>query len=145
MTFSSSCHDGCVIVLIWLFICTSSWLLILKDPTSFIFSNYFILSCSGFGANANSLNKNRCLLWSLSADSHKGSSMGSKSRHTSGEGYKKISKALKIPQSNTESIIKKQKVHGTTHSLPSSVCQSKLDERKRRHLESGATRNQLAT
>ncbi len=40
-------------------------------------------------------------------------------RHRSGQGYKKMSAALKVPKSTVASIILKWKTFGTTRNLPS--------------------------
>lgn len=66
-------------------------------------------------------------------------------RYTSGEGYKMISLALKIPRSTVKFMVKKWNMHGTTHSLSKSGCPSKLDDREWRHLVWDATRKQMAT
>ncbi len=60
-------------------------------------------------------------------------------RHKLGEGYKNISKALAIPRSTVQSIIKKWKAYGTTSTLPRS------DDRARRTLIREATRRPKAT
>ena len=39
-------------------------------------------------------------------------------RHRSGEGYKTISRVLKVPKSTVSSIIRKWKEYGTTQTLP---------------------------
>uniref|UniRef100_A0A9J7XIJ6 Transposase Tc1-like domain-containing protein n=1 Tax=Cyprinus carpio carpio TaxID=630221 RepID=A0A9J7XIJ6_CYPCA len=65
--------------------------------------------------------------------------------HKSGDGYKKISKALSMPRSTVKSIIKKWKVFGTTRTLPGSGRHSKLDERARRKLLREATKRPTAT
>ncbi len=39
-------------------------------------------------------------------------------RHSSGQGYKKIAAALKVPKSTVASIILKWKTFGTTRTLP---------------------------
>ena len=53
-------------------------------------------------------------------------------RHRSGEGYKKISAALKVPKSTVASIILKWKKFGTTNSLPRSGSPAKLSNRGQR-------------
>lgn len=86
----------------------------------------------------------------------KAASMGSKDlpkqvrdkvveRYTSGEGYKNISKALKMPLRTVKTIIKKWKVYGTTYSQPKSGRPSKLNDRERRQLVREATWNPMAT
>lgn len=66
-------------------------------------------------------------------------------RHKLGEGYKKISKALAIPLSTIQSIIKTWKAYGTTNTLPRSGRPSKLDDRARRKLIREATKRPKAT
>lgn len=66
-------------------------------------------------------------------------------RHKSGEGYKKISKTLNIPQSTVASIIKKWKVYHTTQTLPRSGRPSKLSSRARRKLVRYASKRPMAT
>lgn len=63
-------------------------------------------------------------------------------RYTSGEGYKNISKALKMPLRTVKTIIKKWKVYD---SQPKSGRPSKLDDRERRQLVREATQNPMAT
>lgn len=91
------------------------------------------------------------------AVSHKNSSMGSKDlqkqvndkvveRYTSGEGYKKMSKALKIPPRTVKTIIKKvESVWHHPQSPNKSVRPSKLDDQERRHLVRETIRNSIAT
>lgn len=91
------------------------------------------------------------------AVSHKNSSMGSKDlqkqvndkvveRYTSGEGYKKMSKALKIPPRTVKTIIKKvESVWHHPQSPKKSVRPSKLDDQERRHLVRETVRNSIAT
>lgn len=66
-------------------------------------------------------------------------------RHKLGEGYKKISKALPIPLSTVQSIIKKWRANGTTNTLPRSGHQSKLDDRARKTLIREGTKRPKAT
>ncbi|KAL0147018.1 hypothetical protein M9458_057542 [Cirrhinus mrigala] len=60
-------------------------------------------------------------------------------RHRSGQGYKNISAALKVPKSTVASIILKWKTFGTTRTLPRAGRPAKLSYRGRRALvrESG--------
>ncbi|KAL0159195.1 hypothetical protein M9458_042920, partial [Cirrhinus mrigala] len=53
-------------------------------------------------------------------------------RHRSGQGYKNISAALKVPKSTVASIILKWKTFGTTRTLPRAVRLAKLSYRGRR-------------
>ncbi|KAL0184889.1 hypothetical protein M9458_020585 [Cirrhinus mrigala] len=55
-------------------------------------------------------------------------------RHRPGQGYKKISAALKVPKSTVASIILKWKPFGTTRTLPRAGCLAKLSYRGRRAL-----------
>ena len=55
-------------------------------------------------------------------------------RNKSGEGYRKISAALKVPMSTVASIIRKWKKFGTTRTLPRAGRPSKLSDRGRRAL-----------
>ncbi len=66
-------------------------------------------------------------------------------RHRSGEGYKKISKALNIPWSTVKSIIKKWKVYGTTQNLLRAGCPPKLSSRVRRALVREASKRPMTT
>ena len=67
-------------------------------------------------------------------------------RHTSGDGYKKnISKALNIPWSTVNTIIKKWKPYGTTKTLPILGRPSKMDDQARRRLIREATKRPMAT
>ncbi len=52
-------------------------------------------------------------------------------RHRSGQGYKKISAALKVPKSTVASIILKWKTFGTTRTLPRAGRPAKLSYRGR--------------
>ena len=65
-------------------------------------------------------------------------------RHRSGEGYKKISKALNIPWSTVKSIIKKWKVYGTTQNLLR-AGRPKLSSRVRRALVREASKRPMTT
>ncbi len=51
-------------------------------------------------------------------------------RHRSGQGYKKISAALKVPKSTVASIILKWKTFGTTRTLPRASGQTELSGEK---------------
>ncbi|MGH0140569.1 UNVERIFIED_CONTAM: hypothetical protein FKN15_030496 [Acipenser sinensis] len=53
-------------------------------------------------------------------------------KHKSGEGYKTISKALNIPRSSVQSIVRKWKKYKTTTTLPRSGPPSKMSRRTRR-------------
>jgi len=55
-------------------------------------------------------------------------------RHRSGQGYKKISAALKVPKSTVASIILKWKTFGMTRTLPRAGFPAKLSYRARRAL-----------
>jgi hypothetical protein len=50
-------------------------------------------------------------------------------RHRSGEGYQKLSAALKVPKSTVASIILKWKTFGTTNTLPRADRLAKLRNR----------------
>ncbi|XP_040177698.1 uncharacterized protein LOC120909942 isoform X2 [Rana temporaria] len=54
--------------------------------------------------------------------------------HTSGKGYKTISKCLHVPVYTVRSIVKKWQVHQTTETLPRKGRPSKLSEQTRRML-----------
>ena len=56
------------------------------------------------------------------------------SRHRSGEGYQKMSVALKIPKNTVGSIILKWKKFGTTKTLPRAGRTAKPSNRERRAL-----------
>ncbi|KAG2465704.1 TCB1 transposase, partial [Polypterus senegalus] len=53
------------------------------------------------------------------------------SRHKSGEGYRKISAALKVPMSTVASVIRKRKKFKTTRTCPRAGRPSKLNDRWR--------------
>ncbi|KAI3375400.1 hypothetical protein L3Q82_021886, partial [Scortum barcoo] len=59
------------------------------------------------------------------------------SRHKSGEGYRKISAALKVPMSTVASIIHKWKKFRTTRTLPRAGRLSKLSDRWEKGLSQG--------
>ncbi|KAG2468185.1 TCB1 transposase, partial [Polypterus senegalus] len=67
------------------------------------------------------------------------------SRHKSGEGYRKISAALKVPTSTVASIICKWKKFETTRTLPRAGRPSKLSDQGRRALVSEVTKNPMFT
>ena len=67
------------------------------------------------------------------------------SRHKAGEGYRKISAALKVPMSTVASIICKWKKFGTTRTLPRAGRPSKLSDRGRRALVREVTNNPMVT
>ncbi|KAG2468235.1 TCB1 transposase, partial [Polypterus senegalus] len=66
-------------------------------------------------------------------------------RHKSGEGYRKISAALKVPVSTVASIIHKWKKFKTTWTLPRAGRPSKLSNRGRRALVREVTKNPMVT
>jgi len=63
-------------------------------------------------------------------------------RHRSGQGYKKISAALKVPKSTVASIILKWKMFGTTRTLPRAGRLAKLSYRGMRALVREVRRTQ---
>ncbi|KAG2465666.1 TCB1 transposase, partial [Polypterus senegalus] len=67
------------------------------------------------------------------------------SRHKSGEGYRKISAALKVPMSTVASIISKWKKFETTRTLPRAGPPSKLSNWGRRALVREVTKNPMVT
>ncbi|KAG2458101.1 TCB1 transposase, partial [Polypterus senegalus] len=67
------------------------------------------------------------------------------SKHKSGEGYRKISAALKVPMSTVASIIRKWKKFKTTRTLPRAGRPSKLSDRGRRALVREVTKNPMVT
>ncbi|KAG2469811.1 TCB1 transposase, partial [Polypterus senegalus] len=67
------------------------------------------------------------------------------SRHKSGEGYRKISAALKIPMSTVASIIRKWKKFETTRTFPRAGQSSKLSDWGRRALVREVTKNPMVT
>ncbi|KAL0162276.1 hypothetical protein M9458_041672, partial [Cirrhinus mrigala] len=66
-------------------------------------------------------------------------------RHRSGQGYKKISAALKVPKSTVASIILKWKTFGTTRTLPRAGRPAKLSYRGRRALVREVKKNPKVT
>ena len=67
------------------------------------------------------------------------------SRYRSGEGYQKMSAALKVPKNTVASIILKWKKFGTTKTLPRAGCPAKLSNRGRRALVREVTKNPMVT
>uniref|UniRef100_A0AAQ4R839 Transposase Tc1-like domain-containing protein n=1 Tax=Gasterosteus aculeatus aculeatus TaxID=481459 RepID=A0AAQ4R839_GASAC len=67
------------------------------------------------------------------------------SRHRSGEGYRKISAALKVPMSTVASIIWKRRKFATTRTLPRVGRPARLSDRGRRALVREVTRNPMVT
>ncbi|KAG2459909.1 TCB1 transposase, partial [Polypterus senegalus] len=67
------------------------------------------------------------------------------SRHKSGEGYRKMSAALKVPMSTVASIILKWKKFETTRTLHTAVRPSKLSDRGTRALVRVVTKNPMVT
>ncbi|XP_073450403.1 uncharacterized protein [Aquarana catesbeiana] len=65
--------------------------------------------------------------------------------HTSGSGYKTISKCLHVPVYTVRSIVKKWQVHQTTETLPRKGRPSKLSEQTRRRLVREATERPSVT
>ncbi len=66
-------------------------------------------------------------------------------RHRSGQGYKNISAALKVPKSTVASIILKWKTLGTTRTLPRAGRPAKLSYRGRRALVREVKKNPKIT
>uniref|UniRef100_A0A9J8CVQ7 Transposase Tc1-like domain-containing protein n=1 Tax=Cyprinus carpio carpio TaxID=630221 RepID=A0A9J8CVQ7_CYPCA len=66
-------------------------------------------------------------------------------RHRSGQGYKKISAALKVPKSTVTAIILKWKTFGTTRTLPRAGRPVKLSYRGRRALVREVKKNPKIT
>ncbi|KAG2459959.1 TC1A transposase, partial [Polypterus senegalus] len=66
-------------------------------------------------------------------------------RHRSGQGYKKISAAFKVPKSTVASIILKWKTFGTTRTLPRAGRLAKLSYRGRRALVREVKKNPKIT
>ncbi|KAK3556622.1 hypothetical protein QTP70_010815 [Hemibagrus guttatus] len=67
------------------------------------------------------------------------------SRHRSGDGYRKISAALKVPISTVAFIIHKWKQFGTMRTLPRAGRLAKLSNRGRRALVREVTKNSMVT
>src|SRR4029434_8392040 len=66
-------------------------------------------------------------------------------KYKSGQGYKKMSKALNIPWNSVKSIIKKWKEYGTCVNLPRAGRPHKLSDRARRRLVIEATKTPMTT
>ena len=66
-------------------------------------------------------------------------------RNRSGEGYQKMSVALKVPKNTVASIILKWKKFSTTKTLPRAVRPAKLSSRGRRALVREVTKNPMVT
>ncbi|KAG2468725.1 TCB1 transposase, partial [Polypterus senegalus] len=66
-------------------------------------------------------------------------------RHKSGEGYRKISAALKVPMSTVASIIRKWKKFETTRTLSGAGRPSKLSDQERRALDKEVTKKPMVT
>ncbi|KAM9392316.1 transcription factor BTF3 homolog 4-like isoform 2-T2 [Pholidichthys leucotaenia] len=66
-------------------------------------------------------------------------------RYQSGEGYKRISKALSIPWNTVKTVIIKWRKYGTTVTLPRTGRPSKIDEKSRRRLVREAAKRLTAT
>src|SRR4029434_7923429 len=66
-------------------------------------------------------------------------------KYKSGEGYKKMSKALNILWNSVKSIIKKWKEYGTCVNLPRAGRLPKLSDRARRRLVREATKTPMTT
>ncbi len=66
-------------------------------------------------------------------------------RHRSGQGYKNISAALKVPKSTVASIILKWKTFGTTRILPRAGRPAKLSYQGRRALVREVKKNPKIT
>ena len=67
------------------------------------------------------------------------------SRHRSGEGYQKMSAALKVPKNTVASIILKWKKFGNTKTLPRAGRPAKLSNRWRRALVREVAKNLMVT
>uniref|UniRef100_A0AAZ3SEC2 Sleeping Beauty transposase HTH domain-containing protein n=1 Tax=Oncorhynchus tshawytscha TaxID=74940 RepID=A0AAZ3SEC2_ONCTS len=67
------------------------------------------------------------------------------SMHKSGEGYQKMSAALKVPKTAVASLILKWKKCGTTSTLPRAGCLTKLSNWGRRALVREVTKNSMIT
>uniref|UniRef100_A0AAQ4Q2V2 Transposase Tc1-like domain-containing protein n=1 Tax=Gasterosteus aculeatus aculeatus TaxID=481459 RepID=A0AAQ4Q2V2_GASAC len=67
------------------------------------------------------------------------------SRHRSGEGYRQISAALKVPMSSVASLIRKWRNFGTTRTLPRVGRPARLSDWGRRALVGEVTRNPMVT
>ena len=67
------------------------------------------------------------------------------SRHRSGEGYQKMSAALKVPRNTVAFIILKWKMFGSTKTLPRAGRPAKLSNQGRRALVREVTKNPMVT
>ena len=67
------------------------------------------------------------------------------SRHRFGDGYQKMSAALKVPKNTVASLILKWKRFGTIKTLPRTGHPDKLSNRDRRALVREATKNPMVT
>ena len=67
------------------------------------------------------------------------------SRDRSGEGYQKISAALKVPRNTVASIILKWNKFGTSKTLPRAVPPDKMSNRGRYALVREVTKNPMVT
>ena len=67
------------------------------------------------------------------------------SRHRSGEGYQKMSAALKVPKNTVASFILKSMKFGTTKTLPRAGRPAKLSNRGRKALVREVTKNPMVT
>jgi transposase len=67
------------------------------------------------------------------------------SRHRSGEGYQKMSSALKVPKNPVASIIHKCKKFGTTKTILNAGHPAKLSNRRRRAFVREVTKNPMVT
>ena len=67
------------------------------------------------------------------------------SRHRSGEGYQKMSAALKVPKNTVAFIILKWMTFGTTKTLPRAVRPAKLSSRRWRALVRDVNKNPMVT
>ena len=67
------------------------------------------------------------------------------SSHRSGEGYQKMSTALKVPKNTVASFTLKWKKFGTTKTLPRAGRPAKLSNRGRRTLVREVTNNPVVT
>ena len=67
------------------------------------------------------------------------------SSHRLGEGYQKMSAALKVPKNTVASIILNWKKFGTTKSLPRAGRMAKLSNQWRRALVMEVTKNPMVT
>ena len=66
-------------------------------------------------------------------------------KHRSGEGYQKMSAALKVPKNTVASIILKWNKFGTSKTLPRVGCLLKLSNQGRRVLVRELTKNPMVT